>query len=79
MKPSSAVLRWRFEGEDLEENNFYGFKVLNTELRISSAVLLERQESVFQCVAETSTGSILSKPATIYKAGKLGTKNVPCC
>lgn len=78
VKPSSAVLYWRFEGEFLKEDNPYGFKVLGTELRIPSATLLERQESVFQCVVETSAGSILSKPATIYKAGKQGTRHALC-
>lgn len=70
VKPSSVLLRWKYEGEILEEGNSYGFKVLDTELRITSASFLERSESTFQCVAETDTGSILSNPATIYKAGK---------
>lgn len=69
-KPSTAVLRWKYQGETLDENNPYGFKILGKELRVPSATLLEKQESVFQCVAETKVGSVLSKPAVIYKAGK---------
>ena len=75
VKPSNALLSWRYEGDVLEENNSYGFKVFGKELRIPTATLLERQESAFQCVAKTSTGFILSKTATIYKAGKPHSSN----
>jgi hypothetical protein len=69
VEPSSSVVRWKFNGEYFEENNPYGFKQIGTDLHLSS-LPDNGHESTFQCVAQSTLGTLLSVPAKISKAGK---------
>lgn len=68
--PSSAVVRWKFNGDFVEEGGLRGFSFIGTNLHIESFKHKRKQESnegIYQCIAETSLGSVASRPARISK------------
>ncbi|XP_053408068.1 cell adhesion molecule-related/down-regulated by oncogenes-like [Mercenaria mercenaria] len=67
VEPSSSVVRWKFNGEYFEENNPYGFKQIGMDLHLTS-LPDNGHESTFQCVAQSTLGTLLSAPVKISKA-----------
>lgn len=66
--PPDSVVRWFFLGEIVENENSYGFKLVGTDLVIPSLPSDNSDYGVYQCLAQNSHGSILSRRAKISKA-----------
>ncbi|KAL4229419.1 hypothetical protein ACF0H5_012457 [Mactra antiquata] len=69
--PSSSVIRWKYNNEFFEENNVYGFKQIGSDLHIPSVPHHGHGyeiDPIFQCVAQNSMGTLLSRPAKLNKA-----------
>lgn len=66
--PPDSVVRWTFNGEFVETENSYGFKLVGTDLVIPSLPSDNSDSGVYQCLAQNSHGTILSRRAKISKA-----------
>ena len=67
--PPSSVVRWTFNHEIVDSDNSYGFILVGTDLLIPSLPSDNSDSGVYQCMAQNSHGTILSRPAKISKAG----------
>ncbi|WAR04428.1 CDON-like protein [Mya arenaria] len=65
--PASAEIRWMVDNRLLQESNPYGFRPVEGQLWIPS-IPDEYRELMFQCVADTPWGTILSRRANISLA-----------
>lgn len=54
----------------METENSYGFKLVGTDLVIPSLPSDNSDSGVYQCLAQNSHGTILSRRAKISKAGQ---------
>ena len=71
--PSSADVRWKFNGDFVKEGGSRGFSFNGTNLHIASFKHKRKQESnegIYQCIAKTSVGLVASRPARLSKTGK---------
>lgn len=70
--PSSAVVRWKFNGDSVKEGGSKGFSIVGTNLHIANFKHKRKQDSnegIYQCIAETSVGRVASRPARLSKTG----------
>ncbi|XP_071175632.1 interference hedgehog-like isoform X2 [Mytilus edulis] len=68
--PSSAVVRWKFNGDTVKEGGSKGFSIVGTNLHIANFKHKRKQDSnegIYQCIAETSVGRVASRPARLSK------------
>lgn len=70
--PPSAVVRWKFNGDYVKEGGLKGFSFNGTNLHIASFKHKRKQETnegIYQCIAETPSGQVTSRPARLSKTG----------
>lgn len=71
--PKSTVVRWKFNGDFVKENDAKKFQINGTDLYIENFKhrrRVESNEGIYQCIARNEAGSLASKPARLSKAGK---------
>lgn len=71
VQPPSAVIRWKYNEEPITTDEDTGISIRNGNLHIASFKHTKNKEShvgTYQCVAETSAGAILSRPANLRRA-----------
>lgn len=69
--PKSTVVRWKFNGDFVKENDAKKFQINGTDLYIESFKhrrRVESNEGIYQCIARNEAGSLASKPARLSKA-----------
>lgn len=74
-EPSTARLSWLFNGEPLDS------KVGEVEIRSGSLTIVSLSPSTsgrYQCVANSSVGAVLSRPAMVSMGSKLIFLYIPC-
>ena len=69
--PPDSVVRWLFNGDFVENENSYGLEIEGTDLVIPSMAADNSDNGVYQCSAQNSHGTILSRRAKVSKAGKV--------
>ena len=74
--PPESVVRWLFNGDFVENENSYGLRVEGTDLVIPSMAADNSDNGVYQCLAQNSHGTILSRRAKVSKAGKIAELNI---
>lgn len=73
-EPSTAHLSWRFNGEPLDS------KVGEVEIQSGSLTIISLSLSTsghYQCVANSSVGAVLSRPAMVSMGSKLIFLSIP--
>ncbi|XP_041373327.1 cell adhesion molecule-related/down-regulated by oncogenes-like [Gigantopelta aegis] len=63
--PSSASVRWLFNDNRLDPRNHKGINIRGTNLHFQS--VQDTKAGIYQCIATTSAGSIVSRPAVLQK------------
>lgn len=77
----STVVRWKFNGDFVKENDARNFQMNGTNLYIQKFKQRRKAESnegIYQCIATNNAGSLASKPARLSKAGKQGFHTIAC-
>ncbi|XP_056010396.1 cell adhesion molecule-related/down-regulated by oncogenes-like isoform X3 [Ostrea edulis] len=67
----STVVRWKFNGDFVKENDARNFQMNGTNLYIQKFKQRRKAESnegIYQCIATNNAGSLASKPARLSKA-----------
>ena len=67
VSPSSASVRWLFDDQRLDPRDHQGINVQGTDLRFPNPHSI--RAGVYRCIATTTAGSIISRPAVLQKPG----------